>query len=341
MIRGVGEGAPLLLITYVSLISTVPRWSLPLFRWSVFALACLYLWDRLHDGESTVSLAWIGDRSAWNATLITILLLMPVNWGLEAAKWRLLMRTVAPMPLARAFLATLAGTSVSLVTPNRTGEFVGRVLFVPPETRITAAALTVLGSIAQVLITFLAGAFCVLVMHELHLPLPMGPGWSIGAIAFVATVLAAGCAVLFLFPELLRHLFDIVPFLRRYDDRWRALQAQPRSRSLTVLAMSAMRYAVFIGQGMLAFASFAPEMDAMAVLLGLPVVYLLATLVPTMLLTDLGVRGSVAVLIFTALGGVASHVLLAMSMVWTINVLLPALVGSLVLLVARIRTTKA
>jgi hypothetical protein len=73
----------------------------------------------------------------------------------------------------------------------------------------------------------------------------------------------------------------------------------------------------------------------------LPVVYLLATLVPTMLLTDLGVRGSVAVFLFAPMGGAAAHVLLAMSVVWTVNVLLPAMLGSVVLVAARIRTTKA
>ncbi|MFT3883998.1 MAG: lysylphosphatidylglycerol synthase domain-containing protein [Flavobacteriales bacterium] len=318
----------------------MPRWSLLLFRWSVFALACLYLWTRLRSGESTAAMAGLADGSAGTGTLLLALLLMPVNWGLEAFKWRLLMRPVERLSFLRAFTATLAGTSVSLVTPNRTGEFIGRVLFVRPDGRFAAAALTVLGSIAQVLITLLAGAFALWLLYVLERPLPIGPGWSVGAIISATLVLALASAVLFLVPDLLRRLLDMVPFLRRYDARWRVLQQVSRSTSLAVLGLSAARYAVFVGQGMLLFAAFAPDIDALALALGLPLTYLLATLVPTMLLTDLGVRGSVAVLVFGPLGGEPAHVLLAMSLVWTINVLLPAVLGSLILLVARIRLAR-
>lgn len=335
-----GRGAPLLLVAPL-IASTVPRWSLPLFRWSVFALACLYLWTRMRSGESTAGLAWLTERTSWGAATIALVALMPLNWGLEAAKWRLLMRPVEALRFTRAFVATLAGTSVSLVTPNRTGEFVGRVLFVRPDGRIAAAALTVLGSIAQVLITFLAGTLGLVLLRLRAHALPVVPGPSLDAIACAASALAVVSAVLFLYPDLLRRAFDLVPVLRRYDERWQALRDIPRRRSLQVLGLSAVRYAVFVGQGVLSFATFAPEVGMEAVLLGIPVVYLLATLVPTMLLTDLGVRGSVAVFLFTPLGGEAAHVLLAMSVVWTINVLVPALIGSVILLVARIRTARA
>lgn len=319
----------------------MPRGWLPVFRWTVFLLACLYLWRQLEHDESTSPLGWVKDGAAWSAGLVSILLLMVVNWGLEAVKWRTLMRAVEQLPLLRAFLATLAGTSLSLITPNRTGEFVGRVLFVRPEVRLEAAALTVLGSIAQVLITFAAGTLALLTAWGVGRPLPFAEGWAIGLIAAVSATFVLAAAVLFLFPGLLRHLLDLLPFLRRHDRHFRTLQEQPRTRLMAVLALSAMRYAVFIGQSVLAFALFAPEVAAIDVVLGMPVVYLLATLVPTLLLTDLGVRGSIAVFVFAPLGGSAAGVFPATSAVWTINVLLPALCGSLVLLVARIRTERS
>lgn len=306
----------------------------------MFALAGLYLWRQLHADESTSALGWLHDGAAWTVGLLPIGLLMLVNWGLEAAKWRLLMRPVEALAAPRAFLAVLAGTSISLITPNRTGEFVGRVLFIRPEARIEAAAFTVLGSIAQALMTFLAGAIGLLALVAGHHPLPLQEGWTIGLLASVTVAFTAAAAVLFLFPGLLRHLFDLLPALRRFDARFRPLQEQPRARLLAVLGLSALRYAVFIGQGVLAFGLFAPEVPAGHVVLAMPVVYLLATLVPTVMLTDLGVRGSVAVFMFAPLGGAAAGVLSATSVVWTINVLLPALCGALVLLVARIRTER-
>ncbi|MCB0771783.1 MAG: hypothetical protein KDB93_00205, partial [Flavobacteriales bacterium] len=73
-------------------------------------------------------------------------------------------------------------------------------------------------------------------------------------------------------------------------------------------------------------------------LMTVPVVYLVSTLIPTMLLSELGVRGSVAVAMFAPLGGPAAMVLLASFGLWLVNLALPALAGALILLVARIRT---
>lgn len=72
--------------------------------------------------------------------------------------------------------------------------------------------------------------------------------------------------------------------------------------------------------------------------MAVPVIYLVSTLVPTVLLTELGVRGSAAVGFLVPLGGQAPQVLLATFLVWAVNLVLPAVAGSIILLLARIRT---
>ena len=74
-----------------------------------------------------------------------------------------------------------------------------------------------------------------------------------------------------------------------------------------------------------------------AMMLGVPLIYLITTLIPSAMLTELGVRGSVAVAVLSPLGGEAALVLLATTCLWLINVAMPASAGSLILLVARIR----
>ena len=68
----------------------------------------------------------------------------------------------------------------------------------------------------------------------------------------------------------------------------------------------------------------------------MPVVFLLTTLVPTMALTELGVRGSVALALIP---GDAAGVLASTVLIWTINLAVPALLGAVLLLLARIRAT--
>jgi hypothetical protein len=106
-----------------------------------------------------------------------------------------------------------------------------------------------------------------------------------------------------------------------------------------VLFLSTLRYLVFGAQFIMLLLAFGSGVDLSKALLGIPLVYLIATLIPTVMLTELGVRGSVALAVFGPLGGVDSAVLLATTCLWTINVALPACVGSVVLLLARIRTS--
>jgi len=82
-----------------------------------------------------------------------------VNWGIEARKWQLLMMPVQVMSFIHAFKSVLCGVTLSLNTPNRIGEYAGRVLFVEEGKRLTAVSLSIAGGIAQLIITVMAGCF--------------------------------------------------------------------------------------------------------------------------------------------------------------------------------------
>jgi len=64
-----------------------------------------------------------------NVTLLLVwtFLLMFVNWGVETLKWQYLIIKIEKIPYWKAFEAILSGISVSIFTPNRIGEWFGRV----------------------------------------------------------------------------------------------------------------------------------------------------------------------------------------------------------------------
>ena len=343
MIRS--EATGLLLIVSIAGIAhaTVQRTLLLLFRLGIFAWACVYLVAQLRLDESSTLRAWAAGGGLFHdapvSGLFLVVLLMALNWGLEAFKWRQLVRPLEQVSLLKAVAATLAGCSVSLVTPNRTGEFVGRVLYLRPELRIAGASLTVLGNLSQVLITLVLGTLGLLFMVLLELPLPVRTGWPLSAMAFVAVLFTLVAAALFLFPQLLRHLLDLVPFLRRYDTHFRVLSEVPRSALLTTLALSGLRYIVFTAQFLALLLLLGADVPLKHAVLAVPVIFLLTTLVPTFMLTELGVRGGVALALLQPLGGAPLVVVAATSLLWSLNVLLPALLGSVLLLVGRSRSS--
>ena len=68
---------------------------------------------------------------------------MPVNWGLEARKWQLALRPVGGIAYRNAFKAVFTGAAVASFTPNRMGEYLGRILYIREGHRTQAIALTI------------------------------------------------------------------------------------------------------------------------------------------------------------------------------------------------------
>jgi hypothetical protein len=266
-----------------------------------------------------------------------VLVLMVANWALEAWKWKALMARVEDVTFALAFKAVIAGTAIGLITPNRVGEFAGRVLFLAPEHRVSGSFATSLGSISQFVVTLICGSIALLfdpftIITGAGHQVIIGLMWTMLAVSLVALAF-------YFNTRLLRSVFMALPFLRRYGPAADVLD-RFTIRDLTgTLLLSALRYGVFTVQFILLLA-VRTDLPSARLAFGVPVVYLITTLVPTVMLTELGVRGSVAVAVLANGEGDAALVFLSTLLLWAINLALPAIVGSVLLLVARIRTSE-
>ena len=109
-----------------------------------------HLYDALYNLKTSVT-----GSQAWKLYLAIIL--VPVNWGLEARKWQVLLRPVETISFFNSFKAILAGLAFSMNTPNRIGEYGGRVLYVHEGHRWKALSLTLTGSFSQLIITLAMG----------------------------------------------------------------------------------------------------------------------------------------------------------------------------------------
>lgn len=310
--------------------------ALRLVQWLVLPVAAVVLYRHLAVGEGSAMAAQlrgaIGSMPIWFWPVMLFLTL--ANWAMEAVKWRQLVAAVEPMRFRKAFAATLAGTSVGLVTPNRTGEFLGRVLFISPGNRIKGACATAMGSMAQLITTLLAGLGALAVGR--HLPAHGADGPFAWGLAGAALAIAGAALWLYMRPAILQKFVRAVPLLRRLSGAVQVMEGYSPAERCTVLGLSMARYAIFCLQYLLCLAVFA-GLGWQAGLPVVPVIYLVSTLVPTMLLSELGVRGSVAVAILAPLGMAPALVLLASFAVWAMNLALPAAAGAMVLAAARVR----
>ena len=119
--------------------------------------------------------------------------LMCVNWALEAFKWQIALRPVQSIPFSRAFKAILAGTCIASFTPNRVGEYLGRMLFVDPGNKILSIAPTILCSMAQMLVTLTAGSLGIYLFS--FLPFHFEAEWLSHAF-FRSSMIITACAAI-------------------------------------------------------------------------------------------------------------------------------------------------
>src|SRR5690606_38256336 len=73
---------------------------------------------------------------------------------------------IHPIRFLHAFKAVLSGVSFSITLPNRVGEYAGRIMYMPEGNRLKTISVTVVGSMAQLLITLIAGIIGLIVLKS-------------------------------------------------------------------------------------------------------------------------------------------------------------------------------
>ena len=88
---------------------------------------------------------------------VMVVVLVFFNWGFESLKWKFLVSKVEKVTFFQSYKGVLSGVTISIFAPLKTGEYIGRVLHLQPDNRISGSVLSVYGSMIQLFITILCG----------------------------------------------------------------------------------------------------------------------------------------------------------------------------------------
>ena len=266
----------------------------------------------------------------WN--LIGVVLLMFVNWGIEAFKWKLSVKPVQQVSFFKALQAVLSGVSFSVSTPNRIGEYLGRVLYMNEGNRLKTISITIVGSISQLIITLLAGCTGLLILrHEIEAKQLISPMWMSVIVYGVMAVLLITLLFYFRLSWIVKWT-DRLPGSKRFAYLIEALEKFHTQLLVKLLLLSLLRFAVFIVQYYLLFVLFDVHLSGQQVFWTISVTFLVMAIIPTIAIAELAQRGKVV----TAIVGLYSVNELGMTFatagIWFINLILPAIIGSLLIL---------
>lgn len=276
---------------------------------------------------------WSRLRAAWSVAghywwFIAALLLMPLNWFLEIAKWRQLLKHSWAISWGAATRAVLAGISMSLTTPNRIGEYGGRALVAPAEQAINIVLTSLVGSICQ-WVAFVGCGWPALMYW-----VGQGSGWSGSTILLLALLI----------PMVLVGMLWVVRMLwtryggmgwGKYQTWWRWLRYHAQGlrrlryrQVLIALGLATARFWVYSLQFLFLLWFFNFPLGLWQGLSGIFSIYLIQAGIP--LPPGMGVitRSEVAILVWGSEGIDPLVIVSATFSVFMVNLLLPALLGT-------------
>ncbi|HTS43402.1 MAG TPA: lysylphosphatidylglycerol synthase domain-containing protein [Puia sp.] len=265
-----------------------------------------------------------------------VVLLMLINWGLEARKWQLSLTDLQRLSFFKAYKAILAGVTIASFTPNRIGEYLGRLLYIDEGKRAQSVPLTIVCSIAQLFVTVLAGIWGIFYMLR-NINMQRLPGQH--ALQFGLHTLLIGSIFVMLILALL--YFRVGTLVRLFEKTTLARHLQPVKILkeikipvlLSILFLSFGRYLVFILQYYLLFSAFGVALTWNQTFGGISVMFLVMTAIPTFtFLTDLGLRWEASIQIIQVFTSDTTGIFAVSVGIWLINLLIPALLGSLLFL---------
>jgi uncharacterized membrane protein YbhN (UPF0104 family) len=261
-----------------------------------------------------------------------VAILMVGNWFMEVMKWRLLLQPRLKLSVGRAIASVISGISLGAVTPNRVGEFAGRIFFLKNEDKIFGTAASFTGGLAQNIVTIFTGLICMIFYimifeHEIIVHQPV--------FFYLVFILSIVVIILLLLVYLnLSYFLDKVSHWRMVKklEAYLPHTADWSSADLGVVFLfSFIRYSIFSSQYLLLLYIFGIDIPFTEQMIKVGLIFMLTSFIPSYSVSDIANRGGVSMAVFNN-PSMDLAVAAASITLWVINLAIPGLLGNIFLI---------
>ena len=299
-----------------SISNKAKQFLLVLAKLLIVAGAFYYLGHQL-QASNTLDWTKIANKFTF-VSLLGIVSLSLINWILEILKWQNLVSYVHQISFKESMKQTLGSLTASIFTPNRIGEYGAKMLYFDKKEAKKIVLLNLIGNTTQMLVTSFFGVFG-LVITGLHLEFFREIYNEILVIALLLIILLT-LAYVFRKREFI-YGFTIEKLVTK-------IKEVPRNIYRSNFQLATMRYLVFSHQFYFLLLLFGVSISYPIALATLFVMYFIASIVPTIHLMDVVIKGSVAVFLFAKLG-VNEWIIVSITfLMWLFNLVIPVVMGS-------------
>ena len=296
-----------------------------LLKWVVGILFCWYL----YRGLQAEGMAWPAEGlvavfgGLHGLIALLVLVLFPVQLVLELVKWRLLLKEHVPFWWGIRSICT--GMMAGLVSLNGLGDFAGRIMYLPADKRVQGTWAGIGGG----LISFLAVMLVALPVFPYLLETKgvLLTGRLLLVLKVMSWILVLGLLLLYTSARHLPLVFSRARLLKAWKAHFEALSIYSKTEMLVILAISVLRFLLANLQLVLLWQVFGLNVSLLEGFFWSIGLFGLLTLVPTILITELGVRGGMALWLLSGLAPHSWQLLLPSYLLWGLNVIFPAVFG--------------
>ncbi|MBN4070607.1 flippase-like domain-containing protein [Olleya sp. AH-315-F22] len=255
--------------------------------------------------------------------ILFLIILSVFNWFFEILKWQNLVSSIKNISFFEALKQSLAALTASLFTPNRIGEYGAKAVYFTKPLRKRILFLNLIGNIAQMTTTLVFGIIGFSLFNSKY-DIDISPIKLFLLITLVVIIIG------FLFFISKQKKFKIKGIsLQRIKEFILEISKKVHFKNI---ALSVIRYLIFSFQFYYLLTLFGVYINYINAMIVIASMYLLSSIIPTIFVFDVVVKGSVALFLFDFAGVNELTILSVITLMWILNFVLPSVFGGLFVL---------
>ncbi|WP_293930410.1 hypothetical protein [Sphingobacterium sp. UBA6645] len=299
-----------------------------LIKFIIVALAMWFVVSKVNNQKNLAefkNLIETIDPITIRVVLGLVFLLMLLNWLLEVVKWRFLSRRLEYLGMWKAIRSVFCGLTWAIFTPNRIGEYGGRIMLLKPENRASGAVAMGVGLFAQLVLTSVFGAISIAWFVTTFIETPTSVDFGVWLLAIIY---ALAFLILYFNVSWVDYLVGKVKFLHKVKPFFAVLEEYSVRELAYVLWLSTCRFVIFTSQYIILMLVFLPELSIASMLPMIFILFFIQSAVPSLDIFDFSVRSFVASNLFAYITTQELAVMAIVSCVWFVNLIFPAIIGA-------------
>ena len=251
--------------------------------------------------------------------IVFVIFLTGFNWFFEILKWQNLVSFVKKISFKEALDQSLGALTASLFTPNRIGEYGAKAAYFSKSYRKRILLLNLLGNMAQMSATILFGVIgFIIFVYKYNIEISY---FKISRLLIIV-LMVVGFSIF----GLKQNRFHIKGFsIERVTHYIREISINIHALNIVY---SIIRYLIFSFQFYFLLSIFEVNITYFNAMIVITSMYLLASIIPSIFIFDVVIKGSVAVYLFSHVNVNELIVLSIITIMWLLNFVLPSIFGS-------------